>query len=78
MGNETCFLITILADDQLLRCALRIPNEEIPGDVGEYPMEPENKLFLHSMLPDYVRKWGPVVAVENIFSVHVVTKGETS
>jgi len=64
MGNDINFLITILYGDQLLRCALKLDRDRLSGDVDEYPMEPENREFLHSLLPLHVRSCGPIVKVE--------------
>lgn len=72
MPNYVCFLITILCEGALMRCALRVPKSKISGDCEEYPMEPENREQLHALLPDHVRSCGPTVAVEELFEVQVV------
>ena len=66
MGNETCFLVTILYGDTLLKAALTYSGD---GDVAEYPMEPENREILHGLLPLHVRECGPIVDVETIFAI---------
>lgn len=72
MPNYACFLITILYEGALMRCALRVSKLKISGDCEEYPMEPENRAQLHALLPDHVRSCGPIVAVEDLFEVQIV------
>ena len=72
MPNYACFLITILYEGALIRCALRVSKLKISGDCEEYPMEPENRAQLHALLPEHVRSCGPIVAVEDLFEVQVV------
>lgn len=43
MGNDDCFLITILYNKELLRCALKVDTLTLIGDCNKFPMEPENK-----------------------------------
>lgn len=71
MSDYVCLLVTILNIDVLLKCAIRIKHEQITGDVLEYPMEPENRLQIHALLPEHVKSCGPIVNVEEIFEVHV-------
>lgn len=70
MGSDTSFLITVLYGDTLLRCALKVSNDSLKGDVAEFPMEPENRDQLHKMLPLHVRECGPIVDVQSIFEIH--------
>ena len=72
LGSEICFLITILYNNELLRCALKVQRDKLPGDCSEHPMEPENRAVLHAMLPDHVKYSGPIVDIESIFEVHCV------
>ena len=72
MGSDICFLITVLyeAAGTTLDCALKVDRDSLPGDCAEYPMEPENRKHLHSLLPLHVRNSGPVIKVERLFEVH--------
>ena len=72
MPDYICFLITILYEGTLMRCALRVPKSKISGDCAEYPLEPENREQLHALLPEHVRECGPIVDVEEIFHVEVL------
>ena len=63
MSEWTCYLITVLYGDQLLRCALKTMASE------EYPMEPEARARLHAQLPLHVRTCGPIVEVDKIFEI---------
>lgn len=74
MGNDVCFLITVLYGDELIRCALKVNRDQLGGDVAEYPMEPENREKLHALLPLHVQTCGPIVAVDaELFEVHSYT-----
>ncbi len=75
MGDQVCFLISILYEGTLLKCALKVSSDALPGDCAEYPMEPENREILHGLLPLHVRECGPIVNVEPIFEV-IVIKGK--
>jgi len=74
MSNYICWLITILYEGTLMRCALKIDKWSLPEgrieDITNYPMEPENRELIHSRLPEHVRSCGPIVAIEEIFEVH--------
>ena len=72
MDDNINFLVTVLyyRHDTLLRCAVKVKREDLPGDCAEYPMEPENRDHIHSLLPAHVRSCGPVVAVETLFEIH--------
>jgi len=79
MSDELNWLITILAaGDVLLRVAVKIDKWDLPSgrilDITNCPMEPENRKAIHALLPDHVRAFGPIVAVEEIFDV-CVSKG---
>jgi len=75
MDNDICWLVTVLYDDQLLRCALRVDKHDLPSgrmdDIAKYPMEPENREAIHALLPPHVRSCGPVVDVQSLFDVHI-------
>ncbi len=72
MDSNTYFLITILYGDTLMKCALRVSCDRLTGDCAQYPMEPENRKQLHDLLPDYIKECGPIVDVQDLFSVTVV------
>ena len=74
MDEHVCWLVTILYGDDLLRCAVKIHQKEIPEDCYLYPMEPLNRAIIHSYLPSHVQSCGPIVAIEEIFDVCVVKK----
>lgn len=74
MSPYITFLITVLYDDSLLRCALKVDRNALPGDCAEYPLEPENRAHLHGLLPLHVRNCGPIVEVEQIFECEIVGK----
>ena len=76
MGNAINWLITILYGDTLLRCALQVRRDSLPGDCAMYPMEPENRRFIHTLLPTHVQSCGQIVEVENLFEVHVADAGQ--
>lgn len=69
MDSSTCFLITLLNGNALLRCAIKVREEDLHGDIAEYPMEPENQEALHKLLPEHVQSVGPIVDVETIFEI---------
>jgi hypothetical protein len=71
MNDELNWLITVLYGDTLLRCALQVKRDALPGDCAEYPMEPENRRAIHALLPLHVQSCGPIVEVEDLFEVHV-------
>jgi len=66
MNSAVCFLLTILDNDMLIKCALCVDNDQLGGDAFLYPMEPENRQQIHNLLPEDVRKRGPIVDVEEI------------
>jgi hypothetical protein len=71
MGNDICWLVTVLYGDTLLQCALKVPRTAVGCDCWEYPMEPENRKAIHALLPLHVQTCGPIVAVEELFDVHI-------
>lgn len=73
MSNDVCFLITVLYNDTLLQCALKIDRDKLTGDIAEYPMEPENRQVLHSLLPLHVKNCGPIVDITTIFEIKDIT-----
>lgn len=66
MGEDTCYLITLLYGEELLKCALKVELDL------SYPMEPKSRKVLMDLLPLHVRTLGPIVAVEKIFEIEVV------
>ena len=71
MGTDICWLVTVLCGDTLLRCAVKVPRTAVACDCWEYPMEPENRKVIHALLPLHVQSCGPIVAVEELFEVHI-------
>ena len=71
MDDNINLLITILNGNTLLRCALQVKRDALPGDCVNYPMDPENRKAIHALLPLHVQSCGPIVAVEDLFEVHV-------
>ena len=71
MGDDICWLVTVMYGETLIRCALKAKREDLPGDCAEYPMEPENRRAIHALLPLHVQTCGPVVDVQNLFDVHI-------
>ena len=73
MGDSVCFLITVLCNNRLLRCALKVKRDELQGDCIDFPMEPENKEQLHKLLPLHVRNCGSIIEVDNcyLFEIHI-------
>lgn len=72
MGSDICWLITILYRDPItVRCALRVPRDQLSDDCIGNPMKPENTEIIHNLLPPHVQSCGPIVDVERLFEVHV-------
>ena len=73
MDGSVSFLVIVLdrVSSQLLKCALKVKENDLSGDCAEFPMEPENRAMIHSLLPLHVQECGPIVGVEHIFEVHV-------
>lgn len=69
MGQRVSYLVTILHGDSLLRCAIKVAASLIPRDIAEYPLEPESRLFIWSLLPLHMREAGPIVHIEPLFDV---------
>ena len=76
MNDKINWLITVLYRDQLMRCALQVQRGSLPGDCEDSPMEPENREAIHALLPLHVQSCGPIVAIEEVFEIHVVTEEE--
>lgn len=65
MGEYENFLITLLYEGSLLRCALQVRRDCLPKDWDENP----SREYLHSLLPLHVQSCGPIVEVEEIFEI---------
>lgn len=74
MNDDINWLVTVLYGDTLLRCALQVKRNGLSSDCIEYPMEPENRKAIHALLPLHVQSCGPVVAVDELFEIHIVDK----
>jgi len=71
MGDDTNWLVTVLYEDGLLKCALKVERDDRTEECALYPMEKENREFLHALLPLHVRSCGPIGAVEPLFEIHI-------
>lgn len=74
MSDYVCFLLTMYseADDCVYDVAFRVKHDKINDDVFAYPMEPENREVLASLLPDYLTESARIVGVLRIYDVVVV------
>jgi len=70
MNDDVCWLVTVLHDGRLLKCAVKFKRDSVPGDMVRYPTEWRTEVG-ERLLPEHVRSAGPIVAVEEIFEVHV-------
>ena len=74
MGTDICLLVTVLYGDTLLRCAVKVPRTAVVcdcWDCWENPMEPKHRNAIHALLPLHVQSCGPIVAVDELFEVHI-------
>jgi len=69
MSPDVCWLVTLLYGDSLIRCALKVARSRLFGSVYEFPMEPENRAFIHTLLPEHVRSCGEIVEIQEIFEI---------
>ena len=76
MDDHVCFLVSVLyeAIGVICKIAIKVNRDKLPGDCESCPLEPENRQFLHSLLPQHVRELGPVVDVEEIFEVATMNR----
>lgn len=74
MGNKINWLVSILYGGKLLMCALQVKIDTLPDDCVEYPMEQKNRKVIHALLPLHVQKCGPIVAVDELFEIHIVNR----
>lgn len=72
MADYVCYLITVLYEGELMRCALSIQHGVLNHDWRDYPME--HKEEFHKLLPLHVKSCGPIVEIEEIFEVAIVKK----
>lgn len=73
MPDYFCFLISILTQEMtIIECALRIPKSKITEDCAKYPLEPENRVILHSLLPEHAQDCGSIIDVKEIFEIEVI------
>jgi len=71
MSDDICFLITILQGDALVKCALKCKRNLLSEDIILYPLEPESRKAIHKLLPWHVRRFGPIVEIEELFEVEI-------
>ena len=77
MSPYISWIVSILYNGTVLKCALSVHRDVLKGDCAEYPLEPENREQIHSLLPKHVQSCGKVIDVEEIFDVHTVDKENT-
>jgi hypothetical protein len=70
MGSDVNFLVVVVHNETLLRCALSLPRDQVPEDCIAYPME--NRGWFATALPLHVKNAGPIVEIEPLFAVHCV------
>ena len=71
MGENNCYLITILYNGTILQCALKVNQSLLTAFCRNYPLEPENREELHALLPRHVKSCGPIVDVKEIFEIEI-------
>ena len=76
MDNTLHLLVLVLYNESILKCAIKISPDLLPKDFEEFPMEYKEKLS--EFLPLHVKSCGPIVAIEEIFNVHVVRSWSNS
>jgi hypothetical protein len=69
MSDKTCLLITLLYENELMKCALKA---KMPYNVCIAEEWQQYREFLASLLPPHVRECGPIVDVEEIFELVVI------
>lgn len=69
VSNYVSWLITLLCEDQLMKCALRVNRDDIDESVYAYPMEPESREAIRGLLPSHVQSLGKIVDIAEIFEV---------
>ena len=72
MENYLCFLITVLYQETLFTCAMKINSDLLSTDTIENYMEPENRKIFYDYLPEHIRSMGPVVFIEPLDDVCLV------
>lgn len=77
MGNDICWIVTVLSGNALVKCALKVERNALTEECDKYPLEPENRKSIHEMLPLHVQ-CGQVVAVEPLFEVHIANNSSVS
>lgn len=70
MNDKKNILITLTNGSYLIKVAVRLDLDE---DIMRYPLERENKEIIKRFLPGYVRDFGAIVDVEEIFDVEDLT-----
>lgn len=74
MTPDAVLLISLSNGEYLIKVALKIFSGLEWGDVVSAPLEPENKEKLYNLLPDHIKSFGKIVAVEEIHDLAVVHK----
>lgn len=76
MGDDICFLVTILYNNNsILRCAIKCLVDDLPSPhIAEYPAQ--YRECLEEFLPEHVKSCGPIIHAERIFEVHDSTSSK--
>ena len=72
--HEACFLITMVSrtDKTRVVVALKVSDaSSLPEGCVDFPMRPENKSFITSLLGLHIRLCGPVVNIKNLAGIFV-------
>lgn len=69
MDPDVNWLLTLCDGDTTIKVAIGLTTDMLPESCFEFPMEPESREALHSILPDHCKEFGKIVAVEKIFDV---------
>ena len=69
MSPYFCFLVSVIHNGGLLKCAIKIHGDCLSGDAPEYVYEPENKIQFFNHLPAHVKSCGEIVEIVQIFEV---------
>lgn len=71
MNNDICLLVYVSNGNSLIQHAIKIKNGR-NNDHFCYPMEPEHKEYIHSLLPEHIRSFGDIVFVGELTDISSV------
>ncbi len=70
MGEDICFMITLYDGHQLHKVVLKVRRDRLSSDCIENYMEPENRLKIKALLPEWMYPYGEVAEITtDIFEV---------